>query len=136
MSWKNNKIFSIPDAFLKAWEAMPLDKVHGTSIVIWMGRSVFESGSKSIKQDGVEIFPCKEEGVSPKEEEGSQMNPIQVDLEVPEEINYSLLHNNRPLLDKLTLTRLVRETVHAISRFRSSSVSAPRTIPTATRSLR
>ncbi|MGY8631150.1 hypothetical protein RAD15_01470 [Bradyrhizobium sp. 14AA] len=43
------------------------------------------------------------------------MNPIQVDLEVPEEINYSLLHNNRPLLDKLTLTRLVRDTVHAIT---------------------
>jgi hypothetical protein len=33
--------------------------------------------------------------------------PIQVDLEVDDEINYSLLHNNRDLLKKLTLTKLV-----------------------------
>ena len=47
---ESNEIFSIPDAFLKAWEEMPLDKVHGTSIVIWMGRSVFEPGSESISK--------------------------------------------------------------------------------------
>ncbi|MBR0781266.1 hypothetical protein [Bradyrhizobium iriomotense] len=41
---------SIPDAFLKAWEAMPSDKVHGTSIVIWMGRSIFAPGSESIRK--------------------------------------------------------------------------------------
>lgn len=40
---------------------------------------------------------------------------IQVDLEVESEINYSLLHNNRPLLEKLTLTKLVRAPVKAIS---------------------
>jgi hypothetical protein len=43
------------------------------------------------------------------------MIPIQIDLEVAEEINYSLLHNNRALLDKLTLTKLVRERVEAIT---------------------
>lgn len=43
------------------------------------------------------------------------MIPIQVDLEVAEEINYSLLHNNRPLLDKLTLTRLTQKPVEAIT---------------------
>jgi hypothetical protein len=44
------EILSIPEAFLKAWEAMPMDSLHGTSIVIWMGRSVFEPGSKSIRK--------------------------------------------------------------------------------------
>lgn len=41
-------ILSIPDAFLAAWHAMPAGSLHGTSIVIWMGRSVFAPGSESI----------------------------------------------------------------------------------------
>lgn len=44
------EILSIPQAFVKAWEAMPSDTVHGTSIVIWMGRSVFEPGSESLRR--------------------------------------------------------------------------------------
>ena len=40
------KIFSIPDAFVSAWKKMPSAGMHGTSIVIWMGRSVFEPGSE------------------------------------------------------------------------------------------
>jgi hypothetical protein len=36
-----NDVLSIPDAFLKAWEKMGGSELHGTSIVIWMGRSVF-----------------------------------------------------------------------------------------------
>ena len=43
------------------------------------------------------------------------MIPIKVDLDVAGEINYSLLHNNRPLLKKLTLTRLVEDPVEAIA---------------------
>jgi len=31
---------SIPDAFLDAWSAMDGDRMHGTSIVIWLGRSM------------------------------------------------------------------------------------------------
>ncbi|MBP2428846.1 hypothetical protein [Bradyrhizobium elkanii] len=37
---------SIPDAFLSAWkEVSEKNSLHGTSIVIWMGRSVFEMNS-------------------------------------------------------------------------------------------
>ncbi|MGY4442505.1 hypothetical protein [Bradyrhizobium sp. LM2.3] len=43
------------------------------------------------------------------------MIPIKVDLGVAPEINYSLLHNNRTLLDKLTLTRLIQHPVDAIT---------------------
>jgi hypothetical protein len=31
---------SIPDAFLDAWSVMDGDRMHGTSIVIWLGRSI------------------------------------------------------------------------------------------------
>ncbi|UWU87409.1 hypothetical protein N2605_13480 [Bradyrhizobium yuanmingense] len=50
---------SIPDAFLKAWEAMPSDKVHGTSIVIWMGRSIFAPGAESIRKSAPGSSPAK-----------------------------------------------------------------------------
>jgi hypothetical protein len=40
---------------------------------------------------------------------------IHVDLEVKEEINYSLLHNNRELLTTLTLTKLVDEPLRNIA---------------------
>jgi hypothetical protein len=31
---------SIPEAFLEAWSKMDTDRMHGTSIVIWLGRSM------------------------------------------------------------------------------------------------
>ena len=34
---------------------------------------------------------------------------LQVDVDVDDEVNYSLLHNDRPLLNTLTLTRLVKD---------------------------
>lgn len=36
------KPISVPDAFLGAWQKLRGDKLHGTSIVVWMGRSVFD----------------------------------------------------------------------------------------------
>jgi len=40
---------------------------------------------------------------------------IQVDLGIDDEINYSLLHNNRELLNKLTLTKLIAGPVEDIT---------------------
>jgi hypothetical protein len=40
---------------------------------------------------------------------------IKVDLDIAPEVNYSLLHNNRELLKKLTLTKLVGEAVRDIA---------------------
>jgi hypothetical protein len=51
-------ILSIPDAFLMSWKAMPLD-VHGTSIVIWMGRSIFAPGTESIPKPTLKPSPAK-----------------------------------------------------------------------------
>jgi hypothetical protein len=37
-----NDPLAVPHAFLQAWHKMPSDGLHGTSIVIWMGRSIFD----------------------------------------------------------------------------------------------
>lgn len=42
-----NDALAVPHAFLRAWHAMPTDGLHGTSIVIWMGRSVFDPPARS-----------------------------------------------------------------------------------------
>jgi hypothetical protein len=38
---------SIPNAFLEAWSAMDGDRMHGTSIVIWLGRSMVSPAGAS-----------------------------------------------------------------------------------------
>ena len=40
---------------------------------------------------------------------------LQVDFDVDDEVNYSLLHNNRELVSKLTLTKLVEGTLEDIT---------------------
>jgi hypothetical protein len=37
-----NKKNTIPESFLEAWSSMDSDRLHGTSIVIWLGRSAFD----------------------------------------------------------------------------------------------
>ncbi|WP_426436021.1 hypothetical protein [Bradyrhizobium genosp. P] len=50
-SWcrPEDAILSIPKAFLSAWRKVSGKNLHGTSIVIWMGRSVFETDAPSAK---------------------------------------------------------------------------------------
>lgn len=50
-------------------------------------------------------------GQSPTQKQPTEGKLILVDLQVDDTINYSLLHNNRELLKKLSLTRLTREPV-------------------------
>lgn len=38
----NPKVISIPEAFRRAWDKLRGNGLHGTSIVIWMGRSIFD----------------------------------------------------------------------------------------------
>ncbi|HEU0082679.1 MAG TPA: hypothetical protein VFQ87_07365 [Bradyrhizobium sp.] len=38
-----HKNMTIPDSFLDAWSAMDAERMHGTAIVIWLGRSAFDS---------------------------------------------------------------------------------------------
>jgi hypothetical protein len=41
---------SIPDAFLDAWSTMDGDRIHGTSIVIWLGRSMVGRSDTSARR--------------------------------------------------------------------------------------
>lgn len=108
--------FAIPHAFVDAWQKMTGDRLHGTAIVIWMGRSVFEE---------YEVLPGGEPSVAEVTEtrqtaiERQALTPIskllQVQVDRPDDLNYSLLHNDRALLTKLTLTKLVREPLEDIT---------------------
>jgi transglutaminase-like putative cysteine protease len=101
------------EAFLAAWHEMDFDSIHGTAIVIWTGSSVFEPF----------LSPARKSGLPLVSEEALHVRPLddipiwqllQVELEIDPEINYSLLHNDRQLIEKLTLTKLVRDELHNI----------------------
>ena len=111
---------SITLCFQHAWEDMKDEGLHGTSIVIWMGNSVFEEvprlPPKNKRQNRTAATHA--ESRESKLERFSEL-PInallQVDFDVDEEVNYSLLHNNRELVSKLTLTKLVEGTLEDIT---------------------
>ena len=50
---------SVSEAFLDAWQAMDGDRMHGTSIVIWLGSSmvglrlVTNEGSGEVEQERI-----------------------------------------------------------------------------------
>ena len=110
-----NGAFAISHAFVEAWHKMKSDRMHGTAIVIWMGNSVF---------DGYEVAPRAPLAAPPPAETRIQVlqrlattpmrDLLQVQLEVPSEVNYSLLHNDRSLLNRLTLAKLVKEPLEDI----------------------
>jgi hypothetical protein len=104
----------IPEAFVAAWSKMPDEGLHGTAIVIWMGRSVFR-----VKGSRRRAAATTSAVASPADAAGLASRPIrellQVELEIPSEVNYSLLHNDRALLEKLTVTKLVDAPLDDIS---------------------
>jgi hypothetical protein len=116
LEWGKPDTLTIPEAFLKAWQKMHGDGLHGTAIAIWMGHSVFEElpVGRAAKIAAGAAAAAPGAALAPQ-----QQIPIgelmQVDLDIDEEVNYSLLHNDRPLLSKLTLTKLVKERLDDIS---------------------
>jgi hypothetical protein len=99
---------SIPDAFLAAWQRMDFDNVHGTAIVIWVGQSVFGEFWRPPRTRG-EPTELEEKREARSLEDMPIGELLEVDLYIDPEVNYSLLHNDRKLIEKLTLTKLVRE---------------------------
>jgi hypothetical protein len=90
--------------------------MHGTAIVIWMGHSVFQELPAAAAAVNA-LNPAAEErqAILARHQQTPIGDLLQVDLEVDDEVNYSLLHNDRPLLSKLTLTKLVEEPLEDIS---------------------
>jgi hypothetical protein len=111
-------VLTIPQAFVAAWKHMQGhgDRLHGTAIAMWMGVSVFDVHSVE------ELEARPPEAVAPSRTELLKRHSetpiselLSVELEVPAEVNYSLLHNQRPLLGKLTLSKLVKDPLEDIT---------------------
>lgn len=112
---------TVPKAFGGTWNLLR-DRgadLFGTGIVLWLARSAFEGSRQAVftisddgPEDEVPRLPTEQERAA------SRLLPIdqvlQVDLEVPHEINYSLLHNSRRFLYALTLTRLTEHPLDQI----------------------
>jgi CHAT domain len=107
---------STPDAFEKAWRKMKGDRLHGTAIVIWMGRSVFDVPRAAKATLAIAAPPSETRGQLLARLDLTPIGQLlQVQLEVAPEVNYSLLHNDRPLLGKLTLTKLIMDKLEDIT---------------------
>ena len=111
---------TISNSFLEAWEAMKDEGLHGTSIAIWMGNSVFEEvpwlPSKAKRKNRTTANETESREDRLERFAAMPINKVlQVDFDVDDEVNYSLLHNNRELVSKLTLTKLVDGTLEDIT---------------------
>jgi len=105
----------MPDAFTSAWEAMSSSRLHGTGIVFWTGHSIFESRRRPARPAVRATRAVRARKSGPALASLPVRKLLQVQLEVPSEVNYSLLHNDRPLLDRLTITKLVDEPLEDIT---------------------
>lgn len=109
----------VPFAFDRAWSRVMEGghDLHGTGIVLWTASSMFPHVAREIEKrhEERERQPSapRRKAISIHTDPVSQL--LSVDLEVPETLNYSLLHNERPLLNKLTLTKLVHGVLDDVS---------------------
>ncbi len=111
--WARDPDGSLPRAFGAAWTRLREggQPLFGTGIVLWLAESAFATNARVLPPSG------GDEPVTPrpalptaKELTAARARPIgdtlQVEVDVEDEINYSLLHNARPFLSQLTLTKL------------------------------
>lgn len=106
---------TISRAFMEAWGKMKSDRLHGTAIVIWMGTSVFDEIEIAGRAAAAAAAPTETRAQIRKRLDDAPIRDLlQVQVEVADEVNYSLLHNDRSLLDRLTLTKLVKDSLEDI----------------------
>jgi len=98
------------------------DRMHGTSIVIWLGSKhgrpgpVTNEGSGEVEQTNWSlVMPISDR--------------IHVDFSVDSEVNYSLLHNNRELFDQAHAYEADRRPPHEYCRRGFSCMSAATVFP-------
>src|SRR4029453_8388678 len=90
-------------------------RLHGTAIVIWMGTSVFDEIEIAGRAAAAAAAPTETRAQIRKRLDNAPIRDLlQVQVEVADEVNYSLLHNDRSLLDRLTLTKLVKDSLEDI----------------------
>ncbi|MEQ1907841.1 MAG: hypothetical protein ABMA15_03415 [Vicinamibacterales bacterium] len=111
----------LPRAFGQAWSELREEghDVFGTGIVLWLAGSAFDRPTSALRSLEEEPEPVAPALPTPQERAATSLMPIadvlQVDLRVSDTINYSLLHNARPFLEKLTLNKLVDHSLDNVS---------------------
>jgi hypothetical protein len=104
---------TISHAIIEAWRSMLDPRLHGTAIVVWMGSSVFDYFEISEQPAPPPVDQTQRQ--PPKLDDRPMRELLQVQVDVPGSANYSLLHNDRPLLTRLTLAKLVPEPLEDIT---------------------
>jgi len=105
----------LPYAFETAWKGLRhrSDELYGTGIVLWLGQSALGGRSKQLMKRADDSEGEVPAAALPTEKQAQVAASLpmgellQVEVEAPSEINYSLLHNGRPFMDKLALNKLV-----------------------------
>jgi hypothetical protein len=81
-----------------------------------MGRSVFEESRLSLRTDALPQAPEESrQAMLARHGDVPIGKLLQVEFDINDEVNYYLLHNDRELLNKLTLTKLVKEPLEDIT---------------------
>ncbi len=114
-AWSRNDELAITEAFAQAWATMDDPRLQGTGIVIWVGRSVVDKyKAPPPVETAAPASPKARQAQHSRLASIPMRELLEVQLEVPDEVNYSLLHNDRPLLDRLTVSKLVPEDLENI----------------------
>lgn len=104
----------IADAFGRAW--VQLDEqgydLHGTGIVLWMCTCEPDNEVSNVmsvrSQETAALLQADKRGLELTATRSRRMSEVlAVDVDVPGEINYSLLHNRRSAIRTFTLSKLV-----------------------------
>jgi hypothetical protein len=124
LAWRREQsVVDLPRAFGQTWALLRErgQRLFGTAIVLWLARSAFSGERRSAmrEEDEEEIITSEDRLPTEDERNAARLLPItsvlQVDLAVPGEVNYSLLHNARRFLDKFTLSKLVEHGLDEVS---------------------
>jgi hypothetical protein len=115
--WVTHPEAGLPGAFERSWRSLrPLsDKLHGTGIVLWTSTSQLQKPAHRLKAEkAIAVIrpPVNVRERAAARQRLSRMavrDVLLIELEPHGEVNYSLLHNERPLLAKLTINKLVPE---------------------------
>ena len=120
-AWDGNHAAGLPRAFGRAWEALYTHRqqLYGTGIVLWLARSAFDGKRQPALGLAAEVDAPVPKLATAQQRKETRTRPIaevlQVEFKVPASVNYSLLHNARPFLQKFTLNKLVAHTLDEIA---------------------
>lgn len=103
---REKEMSGIPRAFQRAWDQLADQghDLHGTGVVLWLCEPAVDVTAQAPVAPVADDNP--DAGV--EKSRGKRLaDVLAVDVDLPEEINYSLLHNQRSALTELTLSKLV-----------------------------